>query len=79
MLPIVERAAKEVGGVVKLASLLGIKHPSFHAWSRVPAERVLDLERFTKIPRHEFRPDLYPPPDAPQQDVPSAESSSEAA
>jgi DNA-binding transcriptional regulator YdaS (Cro superfamily) len=28
----------------------------------LPAERVLDIERVTGIPRHELRPDLYPPP-----------------
>jgi DNA-binding transcriptional regulator YdaS (Cro superfamily) len=27
---------------------------------RVPAERVLDVERITGISRHELRPDLYP-------------------
>ena len=26
---------------------------------RVPAERVLDIERATGIPRHELRPDLF--------------------
>lgn len=29
---------------------------------RVPAERVLDVERVTGVPRHELRPDLYPAP-----------------
>ena len=29
---------------------------------RVPAERVLEVERVTGIDRHELRPDLYPAP-----------------
>lgn len=63
MIEIVERAAERVGGVTKLAAALGIKHPSFHSWQRVPAERVLDIERITGLPRHELRPDLYPAPE----------------
>jgi DNA-binding transcriptional regulator YdaS (Cro superfamily) len=27
---------------------------------RVPAERVLDIEKLTGVPRHDLRPDLYP-------------------
>lgn len=27
---------------------------------RIPAERVLDVERITGIPRHRLRPDIYP-------------------
>jgi len=27
---------------------------------RVPAERVLDIEQKTRVPRHDLRPDLYP-------------------
>lgn len=34
------------------------------AQNRVPAERVLDVERMTGIPRHQIRPDLYPRGDA---------------
>ncbi|MBK8132622.1 MAG: helix-turn-helix domain-containing protein [Gammaproteobacteria bacterium] len=41
---------------------------------RVPAERVLAVERETGISRHDLRPDLYPrdPPGPPQQPPPSA-------
>ena len=28
---------------------------------RVPAERVIEVERVTGVPRSELRPDLYPP------------------
>jgi len=58
---LLERCAEAAGGIAKLASSLGVKHQSFYSWKRIPAERVLDLERITGISRHELRPDLYPP------------------
>ena len=57
---IVHTAADRVGGLSALARLLGVKHPTFYRWSRVPAERVLQIERVTGVSRHELRPDLYP-------------------
>ncbi|MGD9766805.1 MAG: transcriptional regulator [Pseudolabrys sp.] len=62
MIDIVQRGAKKAGGMTALADALGIKHPSMHSWKRVPAERVLAFEQATGIPRHEIRPDIYPPP-----------------
>lgn len=46
-----------------LAARLGVQPPAVCKWERgrIPAERVLDVERVTGIPRHELRPDLYPP------------------
>lgn len=55
-----QRCAEAVGGLAKLAALLGVRHQSFYSWKRIPAERVLDIERVTGISRHELRPDLYP-------------------
>jgi len=63
MLEIVSKAAQKVGGITALARELGIKHPAFYLWKRVPAERVLPIERITGISRHDLRPDLYPWPD----------------
>lgn len=34
------------------------------AQKRIPAERVLDVERATGVGRHLLRPDLYPPIEA---------------
>jgi len=45
-----------------LARLAKVDKATVTRWSsrRVPAERVLDVERLTGIPRHDLRPDLYP-------------------
>lgn len=61
MLEIIEQAAEKVGGLSKLANELGIKHQAFYSWRRVPAARVLDLERITGVSRHAMRPDVYGP------------------
>lgn len=60
ILSIVARGIEAAGGITKLAAGIGVRHQTFYSWTRVPAERVLDFERVTGIPRHEIRPDLYP-------------------
>jgi DNA-binding transcriptional regulator YdaS (Cro superfamily) len=60
MIEIVETAASKVGGLVALARKLGISHQSFYSWRRIPAERVIEIEKATGIPRQQLRPDLYP-------------------
>lgn len=55
-----EQAIKAVGGVGALARALGISQPSVSNWSRVPPERVIEVERVSGIGRHLLRPDLYP-------------------
>jgi TorA maturation chaperone TorD len=54
-----EEAIKAAGGVASLARAIGIAQPSVSAWSRIPAERVLAVEAFTRIQRSMLRPDLY--------------------
>ncbi|TDR28888.1 transcriptional regulator [Aquamicrobium defluvii] len=61
MITIVKKAAKTSGGVVALARELGIKHTALYSWTRVPAERVLDIERITGVSRHDLRPDIFGP------------------
>lgn len=54
-----------------LAKKIGVAHPQVYRWAsgqaRVPAERVLDVEKATggAVGRQELRPDLYPPDAAP--------------
>lgn len=67
MIASIQNAAENVGGITRLAREIGVKHQTFYSWKRVPAERVLDIERVSGVPRHELRPDLYPPPKLPAQ------------
>lgn len=57
-----QRAAEAVGSQQRLAEVLGITPQAVSQWDRVPAERVIAIERATggKVTRHELRPDLYP-------------------
>lgn len=54
------KAIKEVGSVTRLAELLDVRPQAISQWSKVPAMRVLLVERITGVSRHELRPDLYP-------------------
>lgn len=51
---------------VDLARSLKVNKSSITLWAlrRVPAERVLEVEKLTGIPRHELRPDIYPKEEA---------------
>jgi DNA-binding transcriptional regulator YdaS (Cro superfamily) len=56
------KAIELVGGRDALAAALGISGPAVSHWERVPAERVLDVEKATdrQVSRTELRPDIYP-------------------
>lgn len=56
----IELASAQVGGVVKLSLALGLSRGAVSQWKRVPAERVLDVERLSGVSRSILRPDLYP-------------------
>ena len=56
----VHKAIVAAGGIGRLATGLKVKYQSIQRWTRVPAERVLDIERITGVSRSELRPDLYP-------------------
>lgn len=56
---ILMHAAEKVGGMTQLASELGIARQALYHWKRIPADRVVEIERITGIPRRELRPDLY--------------------
>lgn len=62
-----EKAKATAGGNAALAKLIGGLTPqAISQWRRVPVERVLEVEKATGIPRHELRPDIYPPPAFPE-------------
>lgn len=61
----ISKAVWHAGGQSALARKLGLKPQAVQRWckaGKVPAERVLDVERVieAKVTRHELRPDLYP-------------------
>lgn len=57
---ICEKAKQEAGGPAALAKALGgVSSQAVSQWKKVPAERVLDVERITGISRHELRPDVF--------------------
>ena len=57
-----EIAKENVGGPSGLAHALGDLTPqAVSQWKRVPAERVIAVEKATGVSRNELRPDIYPP------------------
>lgn len=63
--PLAAFRRKENRKQTEVASDLGIRPSVLCKWerNRVPAERVLHVEKVLGIPRWILRPDLYPPTD----------------
>lgn len=60
MLSLCEYLSAERGRIAALARELGITHAAVRQWDgHCPAERIVDVERVTGIPREQLRPDLY--------------------
>lgn len=55
-----EAAIKAAGNAQKFAELVGVTPQAISQWRRVPALRVLQVERLTGVSRHDLRPDIYP-------------------
>lgn len=56
-------ACKKAGSQSALSRVLGCTPQAVQrmcATGRVPAERVLEIEKATGVSRHELRPDIYP-------------------
>lgn len=47
---------------IDLAKTLQVSPQAISQWVRVPVTHVLKIEQLTGVPRHELRPDIYPPP-----------------
>jgi len=56
-----EKHLQTRGAASDLARTLGVTHAAVYQWvrSRIPADRVISIERATGIPREALRPDLY--------------------
>ena len=48
-----------VGGQGQLARALGVSQQAVAQWRRVPAEKVIEVERATGVPREKLRPDIF--------------------
>ena len=60
-------AIKVAGTSRKLAKMLGVTPQAVAQWDQIPMRHVLRVEVMMQIPRHEQRPDFYPPPRAGEQ------------
>jgi DNA-binding transcriptional regulator YdaS (Cro superfamily) len=67
------RAIEKIG-LSQLAKVIGVTPQAISQWDKVPPLRVLDVERATGVPRHELRPDMYPPPLSVPAAAPSPET-----
>lgn len=56
---IVAWVIKKAGGAPALADAIGIRPQAVYKWTRIPAERAVDVERVTGIRREQLRPDVF--------------------
>lgn len=52
-------AVDAAGSIRRLSIMLGINHQSVMAWTKIPVERLDELEQLLSVPRHVLRPDLF--------------------
>lgn len=57
--PVINIAAKKLGGIVKLSMALGLSRGAASLWSEIPVDHVHKLEELTGIPREKLRPDIF--------------------
>jgi len=55
----IKLAVDAVGGHRKLGRMLHISHQAIGQWRFIPAERLIEIEILTGVPREQLRPDLY--------------------
>ena len=64
MLTSIERAVQAVGSQSALARATNVTPQAAQQWvarGRVSHKKVIEVARVSGVPRHELRPDLYPP------------------
>lgn len=54
-----KRAIALLGGARAAAEKFGLTTQAIYKWNRVPALKVLEIERATGVSRHELRPDIF--------------------
>lgn len=59
VLSVVDSKKRSIKSRSQLAKALGIKRQAINGWSKVPAERVLEIEDLLNVPAWRMRPDLY--------------------
>jgi DNA-binding transcriptional regulator YdaS (Cro superfamily) len=57
--PVINVAAKKLGGIVKLSTCLGLSRGAASQWSEIPVDHVARIEELTGIPREVLRPDIF--------------------
>ena len=64
-----KQAIRQVGSRSALARAIGVTPQAVQQWRRVPAVRVLDVERASDgvVSRHQLRPDIYAPTPTPTE------------
>jgi DNA-binding transcriptional regulator YdaS (Cro superfamily) len=60
--PVLIEAIATAGGLERLGLAIGITAQAVWKWNRVPANRVIAVERATGIPRERLRPDIFGAP-----------------
>lgn len=55
----VKMLIEKAGSMSALAGWAGVTRQAVSNWRKVPAERVLKIEKASGISRHKIRPDIY--------------------
>jgi len=57
-----QAAVNAVGTRYRLSQLVGVVPSSVLRWTKIPAGRIVQVEKVTGVPREVLRPDLYRQP-----------------
>jgi hypothetical protein len=52
-------AIEAAGNVSRLALLCGVSRAAACAWTRIPDDRIIQIEMVTGVPREKLRPELF--------------------
>lgn len=69
---VIREAIDKAGGKKAVADALGMSEEGVRVWivrGKIPAERVVEVEGITGVPRERLRPDLYERRDDESQQV----------